>query len=60
MKYFNLFYRDNLLNFIIALYFIYMKYNLLKKSFYILMLFTPEHIHVKDIANATEHIEITK
>lgn len=50
MKYYQLFWIDSLLTFIIALYLILMSWNLLKKSFRVLMLFTPKDININAIA----------
>ena len=60
MKYSGLYYIDSLLTFIIALYLIYMGYDLLKISFSALMLFTPKNIYVKDIVSDIQHIESIK
>jgi len=49
MKYFNLFWVDSVLTLLIALYLIWVGYFLLKDSTKMLMLFTPEHINIKDV-----------
>ncbi|WP_299883561.1 cation diffusion facilitator family transporter [uncultured Lacinutrix sp.] len=49
MKYYQLFWVDSVLTFAIALYLIYMGYDLLKASTKVLMLFTPEDIPVEEI-----------
>lgn len=49
MKYFHWFWVDSLLTILIGLYLIFMGYDLLKKSFKILMLFTPEHISIEEV-----------
>ncbi len=60
MKYLELYYIDSLLTFIIALYLIYMAYNLLETSLNVLMLFTPKNIHVKDIVRDIQHLRSIK
>lgn len=49
MKYLNLFWVDSVLTLLIALYLIWVGYFLLKDSTKMLMLFTPEHINIKDV-----------
>ncbi|MCL5127204.1 cation diffusion facilitator family transporter [Algibacter sp. L4_22] len=49
MKYYQLFWVDSLLTFLIALYLIWMGLDLLKTSTKMLMLFTPEHIDIKEL-----------
>ena len=49
MKYYQVFWVDSLLTFLIALYLIWMGFNLLKSSTKVLMLFTPEAIPIQDI-----------
>ena len=49
MKYFKVFWVDPLLTLAIALYLIYVGYDLLKKSVNVLMLFTPEDVEVKQV-----------
>lgn len=59
MKYYQLFWVDSVLTFLIALYLIWMGYDLLKKSTKVLMLFTPDNIPVKQIVlelNTLEYI----
>ncbi len=51
MKYFQWFWVDSLLTILIAIYLVFMGYDLLKKSFKILMLFSPEHINIEDVTN---------
>lgn len=60
MKYFQLFWVDSVLTFAIALYLIIMGYSLLKNSFKVLMLFTPESIEVEDIVRVVQNIEVIK
>ncbi len=49
MKYYNWFWVDSTLTILIALYLLYMGYNLLKSSFKVLMLFTPEELSLEKI-----------
>ncbi|MHA7844410.1 MAG: cation diffusion facilitator family transporter [Winogradskyella sp.] len=56
MKYYNLFWVDSLLTLLIALYLIYVGYDLLKTSTKMLMLFTPEHINIKDVVRAVNKL----
>ncbi|WP_435578596.1 cation diffusion facilitator family transporter [Gilvibacter sp.] len=49
MKYYQLWWVDSLLTLAIALYLIYMGYELFKQSLKVLMLFTPEGIHIDKI-----------
>ena len=60
MKYYQLFWVDSVLTFIIALYLIWMGFDLLKDSTKVLMLFTPDTIPIKQIVeeiNAFNSIE---
>ena len=56
MKFFALFWVDPLLTIIIALYLIYMGYDLLKNSTRVLMLFTPQSIEVQQIVDCISAI----
>lgn len=56
MKYYNVFWVDSLLTLLIALYLIYVGYDLLKTSTKMLMLFTPEHINIKDVVRAVNKL----
>ncbi|WP_025666136.1 cation diffusion facilitator family transporter [Aquimarina megaterium] len=49
MKFYKLFWVDSLLTFVIAIYLIIVGYDLLKKSFKVLMLYTPDTIELKKI-----------
>ena len=60
MKYFEIFWVDSVLTLAIALYLIWMGYDLLKESFRVLMLFTPEDIHVKDIVKEVQDLDSIK
>ncbi|GAB4153700.1 MAG: cation diffusion facilitator family transporter [Winogradskyella sp.] len=56
MKFYQLFWVDSLLTLLIALYLVYVGYDLLKTSTKILMLFTPDHINVKDVVRAVNKL----
>lgn len=56
MKYYEWFWVDSLLTLLIALYLIWVGYDLLLKSSKMLMLFTPEHINIKDVVRAVHQI----
>ncbi|MBT8302951.1 MAG: cation diffusion facilitator family transporter [Bacteroidia bacterium] len=60
MKFYQVYWIDALLTMAIALYLIFVGYDLLKESFKVLMLFTPGDIHVKDIVNRLNAIESIK
>ncbi|WP_040279574.1 cation diffusion facilitator family transporter [Psychroserpens damuponensis] len=60
MKYYQLFWVDSVLTFAIALYLIVMGYHLLRDSFKVLMLFTPNTIQVNDIVEAIQNIKAIK
>lgn len=49
MKYFNWFWVDSVLTVLISIYLLIMGYDLLKKSFKVLMLFTPEEIDLEKV-----------
>lgn len=49
MKFYKIFWIDSILTFIIAVYLIIVGFDLFKKSFNILMLYTPEDIEIKEI-----------
>jgi cobalt-zinc-cadmium efflux system protein len=57
MKYYQLFWVDSVLTFLIALYLIWMGYDLLKTSTRMLMLFTPDHIDVKAVVDSVYKIK---
>lgn len=57
MKYHQIFWIDSFLTLLIALYLIIMSWNLLKKSYRVLMLFTPNEIDVKTIVKLMNSIE---
>ena len=52
MKYFEWFWVDSVLTLIIALYLLVMGYDLLKNSFQVLMLFTPEDVDLQELREA--------
>ena len=56
MKYFQIFWIDSVLTFAIAIYLIYIGYDLLLQSTKILMLFTPSNIDIKDIVREVHKI----
>ncbi len=51
MKYYKVYWVDSVLTFAIAVYLIVVGYDLLKRSFKILMLYTPDSVEVKEIVN---------
>lgn len=59
MKYFDWYWVDGVLTILIAIYLIFMGYDLLKKSFKVLMLFTPDDINLEKLRSAISiHSEI--
>lgn len=56
MKYFQLFWVDSVLTFLIALYLIWVGYDLLKTSTKMIMLFTPDHINIKDVVRTVNKL----
>ena len=60
MKYYQVFWVDSLLTFLIAIYLIYVGYDLLKTSTKMLMLFTPEHINIKEVVNLVNKLPKVK
>ena len=59
MKYFGWFWVDSLLTILIAIYLVIMGAGLLRSSFRVLMLFTPEDVNLEEIRNAlSTHAEI--
>lgn len=60
MHYFKIYWVDSLLTLAIAVYLIFVGYDLLKKSYKILMLFTPEHIKIQDVVKILQQIEAVK
>ena len=60
MKFYQIWWIDSVLTFVIAIYLILMGWNLLKNSFKVLMLFTPESTSVKAIVEDIQSIEVVK
>ncbi|VAW10459.1 Cobalt-zinc-cadmium resistance protein CzcD [hydrothermal vent metagenome] len=60
MKFYQVYWVDAALTLAIALYLIYMGYNLLKESTKVLMLFTPNTVQVQEIVEAITKIEPIK
>ncbi|QRM88677.1 cation diffusion facilitator family transporter [Lacinutrix sp. WUR7] len=56
MKYFQMFWVDSLLTLLIALYLIWVGYDLLKTSTRMLMLFTPDDINIKEVVRAVNKL----
>ena len=56
MKYFQIYWVDSVLTFIIGLYLIYVGLDLLKKSTKMLMLFTPSNIDIKELVREVHKI----
>jgi len=60
MKYYQLFWVDSVLTFLIGLYLIWVGYDLLKTSTKILMLFTPSHINIEDVVKRVNSLDYIK
>jgi cobalt-zinc-cadmium efflux system protein len=60
MKFYEIYWVDSVLTLVIALYLIWVGFDLLKDSFHVLMLFAPENIPVTDIVNEVQKIEEIK
>lgn len=60
MKYYQLFWVDSLLTLLIALYLVYVGFDLLKTSTKMLMLFTPGHINIKDVVRVVNKLPKVK
>ncbi len=56
MKFFQWFWVDSVLTFLIAVYLIWVGFDLLIKSSKMLMLFTPDHIDIKDVVRAVHQL----
>ncbi|MBU2926743.1 cation diffusion facilitator family transporter [Winogradskyella psychrotolerans] len=56
MKYYQLFWVDSLLTLLIALYLIWVGYDLLKISTKMLMLFTPDTVNIKDVVRTVNKL----
>ena len=57
MKFYNWFWVDSVMTILIAVYLIAVGFDLVKKSTKMLMLFTPEHIDIKEIVREVHKIE---
>ncbi len=60
MKFYELYWVDSALTVAIALYLIFMGYGLLKQSYKVLMLFTPDDIQIKAIVNEIQQLTLVK
>lgn len=60
MKYYSWFWVDSLLTILIAIYLLVVGYDLLKRSFKVLMLFTPEDINIEKICDAISTVSEIK
>ncbi|MBT8254441.1 MAG: cation transporter [Flavobacteriaceae bacterium] len=60
MKFYELFWVDSLLTLAIAVYLIFVGYDLLKESFKVLMLFTPNHIAIQNIVKEVQKLDRVK
>lgn len=60
MKYYQIFWVDSLLTLLIALYLIYVGFDLLKNSTNMLMLFTPKHIDLTTVVNKVNALDKVK
>jgi cobalt-zinc-cadmium efflux system protein len=56
MKFYEVYWVDSVLTFLIAIYLIWVGFDLLKTSTKILMLFTPEHINMEDVVQVVNNI----
>ncbi|UOB19318.1 cation diffusion facilitator family transporter [Abyssalbus ytuae] len=56
MKFYKIYWVDSVLTFLIAVYLVYVGYDLLKRSTRMLMLFAPDHINIKEIVTAIHQI----
>ncbi len=56
MRYYQMFWVDSVLTFLIAIYLIWVGYDLLKKATKILMLFTPEQVNIKEMLRLVHKI----
>jgi len=60
MKFYHIYWVDSVLTFVIAIYLIIMGYDLLKSSFKVLMLFTPDEIAVQEIVTVVDQLPEVK
>jgi len=56
IKFYEIYWIDSILTLLIAMYLIWVGFDLLKTSTKILMLFTPEHINIQDVVSAVNNI----
>lgn len=57
MKFYEIYWVDSILTLAIALYLIWVGFDLLKDSFQVLMLFAPENIHVQEIVKEVQNLD---
>lgn len=60
MKYYQLFWVDSVLTFLIAVYLIWVGWDLLKTSTKMIMLFTPDHINIQEVVRTVNQIPKVK
>ena len=60
MKFYEVFWIDSVLTLAIAVYLIFVGFDLLKNSYKVLMLFTPNNVKIKEIVTAVEKLEVVK
>lgn len=60
MKYYDWFWVDSVLTVLIAIYLVIMGYGLLKESFKVLMLFTPDHLDLNIIGRKIQEVDAVK
>ena len=60
MKYFGWFWVDGVLTILIAIYLVIMGYKLLKESFKVLMLFTPDHLELNVIGRKIQEVDAVR
>ena len=60
MKFYNLFWIDSVLTLAIAIYLIFVGYDLLKNSYEVLMLFTPNNLKIKEIVDEVQKLRDVK
>ncbi|HEY5687111.1 MAG TPA: cation diffusion facilitator family transporter [Yeosuana sp.] len=60
MKFYEIYWIDSVLTLIIALYLVWVGFDLLKDSFHVLMLFAPENIPIQDIIKEVQKLEQIK
>ena len=60
MKFYEIYWIDSVLTLVIALYLVWVGFDLLKDSFHVLMLFAPENIPIQDIVKEVQKLEQIK